>query len=75
MSVLPRKARLWLLKFALGSAEGVTNDLASVCRGILLESDNRACREASFADWRARSGDGEGNGLRESSKDRLSTSS
>lgn len=62
MNVDPKCARLSLLKFGFSSAEGQTSVRASVCKGIFFESESRACRAASFADLRARSGFGEGRG-------------
>ena len=58
--VLPKNAKFELLKLPFVSAEGVISALASVCSGTLADSANRACRAASFADSRLRSGGGEG---------------
>jgi len=64
MMVVPSWVRLALLNDSLGSAVGWTRARARVCSGIFLERDNRACRAASLADWRALSGGGEGRGVR-----------
>lgn len=58
--VLPRKARFELLKLPFASADGVMSARAIVCSGIFVDSANRACSAASFADSRLRSGGGEG---------------
>lgn len=58
--VLPRKARFELLKLPFASADGVMRARAIVCNGIFVDSANRACSAASFADSGLRSGGGEG---------------
>lgn len=64
------KARFALLKRGLASAEGSIKVRARTWRGILEESESRAWRAASFAEYGAREGGGDGSGsMRDSSGD------
>ena len=58
----PTNARFALLKRGLASAEGSIRARPRTWRGILEESESRAWRAASFAEYRARSGGGDGSG-------------
>lgn len=58
----PTNARFALLKRGSASAEGSIRARARICKGILEDRESRACRAASLAEYRARSGGGDGNG-------------